>query len=249
MKAFITTGTATLALLLGGCGSEGGQAGNASTAANYDTIEAIPAPNGGDWTQVVSETPEGGFVMGNPDAPVKLVEYASMTCPHCAAFSGEASEALKNEYVKSGQVSFEFRNFVLNGIDMAATLLARCQGSGPYFQLTEQVFAEQDQWMQAFQNMPPATAERLQTLPPEQQVSALAEAGDLYSFFQMRGLPQAKAQACVSDQQAVEKLVAMGQAATQQGVSGTPTFMINGELVEGVATWDQLEPRIRGAIG
>lgn len=249
MKALITTATATLTLLLAGCGSEGGETGNVATAANAGAIEQIPAPNGGDWTQVVSTTPEGGFIMGNPDAPVKLVEYASMTCPHCAVFSREASEALKNEYVKSGQVSFEFRNFVLNGIDMAASLLARCQGPGPFFQLTEQVFAQQDQWMQGFQELPEATAQQLQSLPPEQQISALAEAGDLYSFFQMRGLPQSKAQACVSDQQAVEQLVQMGQRATDQGIQGTPTFMINGEVVEGIATWDQLEPRIRGAIG
>src|SRR3546814_16038437 len=132
-------------------------------------------PNGGDWTQFVSATPEGGFVMGNPDAPVKLVEYASMTCPHCAAFSREASETIKNEYVKSGQVSFEFRNFVLNGIDMAASLLTRCQGPGPYFQLTGQVFAEQDKWMQAFPDMPPATAESPPTLPPEHPAGATAD--------------------------------------------------------------------------
>ena len=227
MKALITTATATLTLLLAGCGSEGGETGNVATAADSGPIEQIPAPNGGDWTQVVSTTAEGGFIMGNPDAPVKLVEYAS----------------------KSGQVSFEFRNFVLNGIDMAASLLARCQGPGPFFQLTDQVFAAQDQWMQGFQNMSEATAQQLQTLPPEQQIPALAEAGDLYSFFQMRGLPQAKAKACVSDKQAVEQLVAMGQRASDQGIQGTPTFMINGEIVEGAATWDQIEPRIRAAIG
>src|SRR3546814_20043743 len=89
MKAFITTGTATLALLLGGCGSEGGE-GNAAKTANSGPIDAIPAPNGGDWTPVVPATTEGGFVMGNPDAPVKLVEYASMHHPHCDA-SGSAS--------------------------------------------------------------------------------------------------------------------------------------------------------------
>src|SRR3546814_15390022 len=130
--------------------------------------------------------------MGNPDAPVKLVEYAPMTCPHCAAFSREASETIKNEYVKSGQVSFEFRNFVLNGIDMAASLLTRCQGPGPYFQLTGQVFAELDQWMQEFQAMSPPKAERLQTLPPETHVGELADAGDLYSFSPLSGLPERK---------------------------------------------------------
>ena len=66
----------------------------------------------------------------------------------------------------------------------------------------------------------------------------------------MRGLPEARAEACLSDQAAIEKIVGIGQAGTQQhGISGTPSFLINGELVEGVSTWDALEPRIRGGIG
>ena len=57
-------------------------------------VEAVPAPNGGDWSTIVSATPEGGFVMGNPNAPVKLVEFGSMTCPHCAEFDEAAMKPL-----------------------------------------------------------------------------------------------------------------------------------------------------------
>ena len=83
MKALITTGTATLALFLASCGGEG--EGNMVAAGDTSPVAAIPAPNGGDWTKTVTETPAGGYVMGNPEAPVKVVEYASLTCNHCAA--------------------------------------------------------------------------------------------------------------------------------------------------------------------
>jgi protein-disulfide isomerase len=85
MKAF--TGTAALALLLAGCGGDSG--GNSQTAAanNAAPVETVAAPNGGDWTQTVAQSPEGGMLMGNPAAPVKVIEYASYTCPACASFS------------------------------------------------------------------------------------------------------------------------------------------------------------------
>src|SRR5215212_5074116 len=92
---------AALALLLAGCGQSSGGSGNAAAP-----IVAIPAPNGGDWTATVEQTADG-FRMGNPNAPVKLVEYASPTCSHCAEFSEEGTGPLKNVYVKTGRVSWE----------------------------------------------------------------------------------------------------------------------------------------------
>ena len=71
-----------------------------------------PPPNNGDWTTIVAQTPEGGFLMGNPNAKVKLVEFGSMTCPHCAEFDETACKPLIDNYVKTGLVSCEFRNFV-----------------------------------------------------------------------------------------------------------------------------------------
>src|SRR3546814_20886474 len=71
---------------------------------------AAPAPQAGDWTRTVTQTAAGSFVMGNPAAPVKLIEYLSYTCPHCAAFTAESADVLRGRMVKSGKVSLEMRN-------------------------------------------------------------------------------------------------------------------------------------------
>jgi len=254
MKALIAGATFTLALLLAGCGEDGGANSSVNgTAATGSTAGAplpqVQAPNG-DWTQMVTETADGGFMMGNPNAPVKLVEYASLTCPHCAAFSVAGSEKLKNEYVKSGQVSFEFRSFVLNPIDLAATLLVRCQGTGPFFKSTEQLFATQAQWTANASRTLEADQARIQALPREQQVAAIAKAGGIDTFFRQRGMPEARINSCLADQQSVQKLVQMNETAVNRDkVQGTPTFLINGELVENTTTWEALEPKLREEIG
>src|SRR3546814_3861690 len=86
---------------------------------------AAPAPQAGDWTRTVTQTAAGSFVMGNPAAPVKLIEYLSYTCPHCAAFSAESAAVLRGRMVKSGKVSLELRNAVRDKLDLAAAALAR----------------------------------------------------------------------------------------------------------------------------
>ena len=80
-----------------------------------------------DWTRVASATAAGGFVMGNPAAKVKLVEYGSLTCPHCRHFDETAAAPLA-AYVRTGRVSWEFRPFLLSGYDIPATLTASCTG-------------------------------------------------------------------------------------------------------------------------
>src|SRR5574338_12031 len=93
---------------IAGCNSK---QGDAATNAPVK-LETVKPPQGGDWSQVVNPTSQGGFLMGNPDAKVKLVEYGSLTCPHCREFDEAAVTPLINDYVKSGQVSYEFRNYV-----------------------------------------------------------------------------------------------------------------------------------------
>jgi protein-disulfide isomerase len=246
MKALIGTGTAALALLLTGCGgSETESASNtATTNAPVPQLTQVEAPNG-DWTQVVEQTPEGGFRMGNPNAPVKLVEYASLTCPHCQKFTEEAHARLTGEYVKSGQVSYEFRNFVLNPVDLAATLLARCQAPSAFFASVEQLYAQQREWS----GKASEAGAQVQALPREQQPAAFAKAAGLDQFFRQRGMPAQKANSCLTDQQATAALVEANQTATQQGVTGTPTFFINGQKLEDANSWETVEPRIREAIG
>lgn len=242
---------AVVVLTLVGCGDAAADKSAATPAGGAATVAADPS--GQDWTQTVVQTPEGGFRMGNPDAPVKIIEFASMTCPHCRDFSAQSSEALKNNYVKSGQVSFEFRNFVMNQIDVVQSLLARCGGPQPFFTLTEQMFAEQDATMQKVQ-AGAAALQAAEALPGAQTFVRVAEVAGLDKFVGMRGIPAAKANACLTNEAELNKLVAMNQAAVKDyKVPATPSFLINGRLVDapplGVEIWADLEPKIKTAMG
>lgn len=238
---------ASVALLASACNAEKGA--TATDKGPEVTAAAVPAPNNGDWTTVVSKTPEGGFVMGNPNAKVKLVEFGSLTCPHCADFEEKGGKALVDDYVKKGLVSWEFRNFVRDPFDMTATLLARCGGTASFFGLTRNLFADQKDWIGKIQAADPAKMQALQTMPPAQQFSTIADLGGLKQYASMRGVPRAKADQCLADQAEVTQLVQMNtDAVTTYNVPGTPTFLINGAIVEQTATWDALEPKIKEAL-
>ena len=245
MKAGFSALTLAVALILSGCGEEGG---NLSAAAGNSSapLSQIPAPNNGDWSQVVSQTQDGGLRMGNPDAPVKLVEYASLTCPHCASFSEQATAPLRDTYIRSGQVSWEFRNFLLGAPDVALSVLARCQPPAAYFGTIEQIFVQQQELVGGIDE---AETQRIQPLPPEQRIAPLARAMDLDTFFARRGMPEARFNECLANRQGIRQLEDMtSRAVSELQVQGTPTFFINGEKQD-VSEWSALEPRLRAAIG
>lgn len=244
MKRMIGLSALPIVLMLAACGSkDDATTGNATSSA-----APIAAPAGQSWTDVVTRTEDGGFRMGNPDAPVKLVEYASLTCSHCAEFAEKGVPALKEKFISKGTVSLEVRNYVRDPIDMTAALLARCGGEGPFFQLTEQLFATQQEWMGRFQTLGDAGFQQIQALPPAQQFAALAKAGQLDQFVQQRGVSSEKAAQCLANQAEVDKLVAMNKRANEEyNLTGTPMFMINGQVVPDVAAWEALEPKLRAA--
>lgn len=227
--------------LLAACG--GGDGGNASAPAA--PVEGAQAPAGQQWSQVVSETPEGGYRMGNPDAPIKLVEYGSRTCPACGAFAREGFEPL-TKMVETGKVSFEFRDFLIHGApDLAGALLGRCGGTGPFFPLLEQMYANQSAVLDKLQATPPEFQTRIQNMPPAQQVGAWAEQAGYLDFVKQRGVPEAKAKQCLADNKTIEKLVGMTEGAKE--VQGTPSFFINGEKADDAVTWTQLEAALKKA--
>ena len=237
---------ASAALLATACSDE-----NVATNGSGPEVTAapVPAPNNGDWSTIVSKTPEGGFVMGNPNAKVKLVEFGSMTCPHCAEFDHEGGKALIDNYVKKGLVSWEIRNFVRDPFDMTATLLARCSGEAGFFGLTRNLFADQKDWIGKVQSADQAQLQALQGAPPAQQFSTIAELAGLKQYVSMRGVPRAKADQCLSDQAAIDQLVQMNtDASANYNIPGTPSFLINGSLVENVANWELLEPKVKEAL-
>jgi len=229
-----------------------------STAPEIDVnapLKATPVapPANGDWTTIVTETPEGGFMMGNPQAKVKLVEFGSMTCPHCREFEEESHQALLDKYVKTGLLAFEFRNYVRDPFDMTASIIARCGGKDNYFALTHAMYDEQPTWAGKIQTADPAKLQQIQAMPAQAQFAELAKITGLDSFAAMRGMPRAQIDKCLADGTMASKLVEMnGDAQTRYEVQGTPTFLLNGEVVEtknGETVWKQLEPKIRGAIG
>ena len=241
---------ATAAILANGaCNAD--NADRSATANSSTTAEAVQPPADGDWSQVVTQTPQGGFRMGNPDAPVKLVEFGSMTCPHCAEFDEQGVQPLIDQYVKSGRVSFEFRNYVRDPFDIAAALIARCNGAKSFFPLTRAMFDAQPEWIAKLQSAPQAQLEALQNLGPQRQFLEIAQLADLQQWAAMRGVPSSKSTACLSDQNAINQLVQMNSDATSEypQLPGTPAFAINGELLESTTNWATLEPKIREALG
>lgn len=201
-----------------------------------------------DWTRTVVATPEGGFRMGNPAARVKVVEYLSLTCPHCADFARQGTPRLIANHVRTGRVSLEYRNFVLNPIDAAASLLARCAGPASFFRFAESLFATQPQWIGRAENAIRSQSEQLNALPIADRLVRLGEQSGLTAIAAQHGLPAARARICLGDQAGLDRLGEIYQAAEALGVNGTPTFLINGAKVD-VNSWPQIEALIRRAGG
>jgi protein-disulfide isomerase len=212
-------------------------------AAVASAAVAAPAPKAPaaavrDWTRNVVATPEGGFRMGNPSARVKLVEYGSLTCPHCAQFSTAAKGPLAAQ-VRSGRVSFEFRNMILNAADVSAALLARCAGPRGFFPLVDRMYATQPNWLgKATQLM---RSDPMTGLPESQKFTRIAETTGLMQLAGQAGLAPARAKACLADKAGLDRLVALYQSADQLGVRRTPTFFINGVKTD-AHEWAALEP-------
>ena len=197
-----------------------------------------------DWTQVISQTQEGGFRMGNPQAAVRVVEFLSLTCPHCADFSRQGTPQLM-AYVRSGRVSIEYRNFVLNGLDLAAAFLSRCASPQNYFPLTHAILGAQGQWIGRMQALSEAQQQAMRGQPPLETMRRVVAASGLDALAARYGLSAEQQRACLSNQAGLDRVIEMQQAGSRYGVNGTPTFAINGRLVS-ANTWPAIEPLLRG---
>jgi protein-disulfide isomerase len=177
-----------------------------SSAVAASGPESAPAP-----TQVAqAEQPEIGpdeHVLGKADAPLTIIEYASMTCPHCAHFSEETMPRIKSEFIDKGLVRFVFRPFPLDGLAARASLLAQCTTGDGYFSMIDVLFRSQNEWARA-------------TDP----LAALKQIG------RTAGMSQADIDRCVADQAALDRIVAgIKEAEAKFGVDSTPSFLINGK--------------------
>ncbi len=208
-----------------------------------------PAPAVRDWARIASVTPDGAFVLGNPKAKVRLVEYLSMTCSHCAHFVGESLQPLTDKYVRPGVVALEVRHAIRDSLDITATLLARCNGPRAYFPAAQALLADQDRWVQdaiAFQDSDQGASAKL---PPADAMAAMAHGAGLDRLMAARGLPPARVKACLASKAEQDRLSAMAtEAWGTRAIPGTPAFLINGTIVEGVTSWAALEPKLQEAL-
>ena len=237
--------TVPLALALVACGDK--EAADGAVAASAP-VAPVPAPAGTAWRDTVVETPEGGHLVGNPNAPIKLVEYGSLTCPTCQRFAAEGMEPLLANYVNSGRVSFELRNFAVHGpVDIVLARLARCSTKEAVIPLSDQIWKNLDSLtgpLQANQ----AAVEQAMSLPMDQRFAAMAQIGGFYEFFASRGISADQARSCLADVPSLEKLAGeTDRYAKEDQVSGTPTFLLNGAKLDGVSGWAQLEPALQRA--
>ena len=221
-------------------------AATADGAANGEPIPAIAAPAGTAWADTVEVTPEGGYRIGNPDAPLKLVEYASHTCGACAGFAATGKPVLKDKYVATGVVSFELREVFLNPFDVVIAGLAQCGAKEQMQPLSDQVWQNLESVFTGLQGNQQAV-EAASQLPINQRFAAIAEATGLLEFFAARGLSADQGRACLSDAARIEALVKTVEANNAKDkITGTPTFFLNGKRLEGT-TWEMIEPQLQRA--
>ncbi len=168
---------------------------------------AAPAPE----KAAAPASSEPGHVLGSETAPVTLVEYASPTCPACKYFHDTIKPVIEEKYIATGKVRFVFREYPIHQADVPAYVLARCAGEGKFFDVLDDLFANQQGIVQAV------------------QVGALS--GALKAVGQRHGIETDEAfDACMSDKAYREQLAAVYQTAEQFNVGGTPTFVLDGQV-------------------
>lgn len=231
-----------IALATTACGDK--KAGEAPSGA---PAAAVAPPAGKAWVDVVAKTEEGGYRVGNPDAPIKLVEYGALSCSHCAEFAKESGDKLLNDYVASGKVSYELRYFMLNAFDVPATLLATCGATEAVIPLSEQFWAWQPNMFTNLQSAGDAKIQQAAALPPAQRMQAISQLAGMTEFFASRGISRDQGAACLADTAKADALAKQTETASNKyQVTGTPTFFINDASV-GTSDWKSLEPKLQAA--
>nr|WP_249797237.1 MULTISPECIES: DsbA family protein [unclassified Bradyrhizobium] len=168
------------------------------------------------------------MALGPNDAAVTIIEYASMTCPHCAAFNEQVFPKIKKEYIDTGKVRYIFREFPLDIKAAAGSMLSRCIANGDapkYFAVTDMLFRQQNDWM------------------VKNTTETLTRIG------KQAGLTQQQVEACLKDQALLDKIAADQKYASDVlKVDSTPTFFINGEKIKGEASFEEFAKKINALL-
>ena len=169
------------------------------------------------------------FVMGAANAQVVIIEFASLTCPHCARFHIDTLPRIKSEYVDAGLVKFIYRDFPLDRVALQAAQVARCLPAERYFSFLDVLFRQQEQWA--------AGKDSVEMIERVKQLGQLA------------GLPREQSTACVADQAMQLKIVGAAQAGEKDyQIRSTPTIVINGKRHQGATSFEDLDKALRPLV-
>lgn len=205
-----------------------------------------PAAQAPAWDRKVTVTPEGNHILGNPNAPIRLVEFVSYSCPHCGIFEMQGGTELVRDFIRPGHASYEVRPFLRNELDKAVSLLAYCGPSSGFFANNSLLLGQQHMWLRN-----PTGAQARRWSDPDQltRIHAMVEDLALYAFMKQRGLSRSTLDKCLADEQLVERLQQQTDEAVEQlNVTGTPTFLLNGAQTP-ENTWPGLRPRLQALLG
>ena len=227
------------ALALAACGES-----KTDPAKEQEVVAKVAPPAGKSWSQVVSVDGDG-MVMGNPDAPIKIEEFGAFTCGHCAKFTQDSHEELKRDFIDTGRVSYKLTPFMLHPVDAIAGAIVKCAGPERFFPLADATFIEHEAFIAGASKPQPGIEEAMK-LPPAQRFTALAKGWGIDQFYQQRGVPAATIQQCLAKVENVEAIEKGTNAGVEKyQITGTPTFVINGQVAEGIASWGPLRDRLR----
>lgn len=220
----------------------------ASLALTVGAKEAPAPAKRGNWVATVAPN-EGGHVLGNPAAKVKLIEFMSYTCSHCEVFAREGDGVLKMVYVPTGKVSYEIRHLVRDPIDLTATLLTHC-GEPKKFTLNHQaMMAAQPIWMEKARRTTQAQQSRWQFGTAAARFQAIASDLDFYDVMEARGYTRPQLDACLADEAQASAIATQSRAdVTRYGLQGTPSFVLDGTLLDGTHNWTALRPLLDAAL-
>jgi protein-disulfide isomerase len=168
----------------------------------------------------------GDVALGPADAKVTIIEYASMTCTHCAHFHETTFPKLKQKYIDTGKVRFILREYPLDALAAAGFMIARCAGNDKYYAMTDLLFDKQDQW--AFVDKPVDALEKL---------------------VKQAGFTQESFQACLKNKSIYDGVMATAKNGQALGVSSTPTFFINGQMQRGALSIEDLDKILTPLVG
>jgi protein-disulfide isomerase len=199
-----------------------------SAAASAALFQSLPVLAQGVPVQdLAAPGPLGDVVQGPQNAKVTIIEYASLTCSHCAAFHADTYPTLKQRYIDTGQVRYILREFPLDPLATAGFMLARCDGDSKYYPIVDLLFTQQKTW--AFSDKP---------------VDALQQ------LMRQAGFSQEKFEQCLRDQKLYDAVNAVrNRAAKDFNVTSTPTFFINGQRHPGNMSIADIEKIIKPLLG